>query len=153
MKKLIAILLVAASLLAVLPVCSAQDDGTQAKDVVYYEDGSYLVTVIEDVPSARASNTRTKNKVCTWYNSDDTVAWEITLTATFTFDGTSATCDTAICTASIYDRTWYIISKTASKSGNVAYGNAVLGYKILGVVIDKRPINLTLTCSPTGVFS
>lgn len=139
------------SLLAI-PSAFAQDAPiTNEPQIIQYEDGSYLVISIE-TSYARVAGV-TKTKYATYHGKDGTSEWKMELTGTFTYNGTTAICTASSCSVSIYDTDWYVISKTASKSKNVAYATAVLGRKVLGVKVDEKTYNLTLTCDANGNFS
>ena len=139
------------SLLAI-PCVSAQDalleDSTQ---VIHYEDGSYLVVTI--VPCYARISGVTKTKHATYYGADKNAEWKMELTGTFTYNGTTAICTASNCTVTIYESNWDVISKNATKSKNVASATAVLGYRALGVKVDEKTYNLTLTCDANGNFS
>lgn len=160
MKKSLSLFIALITVISMLSVPSALAQEPPTADepqIIVYEDGSYLVTTIElcgvQAASATKTNTETRTKTVTYYSQSGDVEWKVEVVGTFTYDGTTATCTTAICTASIYNKKWYVVSKSASKSKNVAYGNAVMGYKMLGVTVDKKTCKLALTCDPNGNFS
>lgn len=160
MKKCISLFIVLITVISMLSVPSALAQEPPSADepqIIVYEDGSYLVITREpsnaQVASTAKTTTETHTKTATYYSQSGDVEWKVEVVGTFTYDGTTATCTTAICTASIYNKKWYVVSKSASKSKNVAYGYAVMGYKTLGVTVDKKTCNLALTCDPNGNFS
>lgn len=153
MRRFLSMFLATVSILSLLTVPSAfaQESEANVEQIVRYDDGSCLVISIESVPT-RASKI-TKSKVYTYRDENGNTDWKITLTGSFTYDGTSATCTSSNCTVTIYDTGWYVISKSSSKSGNTAYGTATLGLKVLGVTIRQETYNLTLTCDKNGNVS
>lgn len=153
MKRLITFLLIATFIVSVFPmqIAYASQD-YEILDVIEYEDGSYLEISIQSLQT-RASGSLTKTKNYTYHNGDGASAWKISLTGSFTYTGTSATCTASSCNVTIYDSKWSIVSKSASKSGNTAYGTATLSRNLLGVSIDKKTCNLTLTCDKNGNVS
>lgn len=140
-------------ILSLLPVQVASA-GREAEllEVVEYEDGSYLEISVQSM-QLRASGSVTKTKNYIYHNTDGTSAWRISLTGSFTYTGSSATCTSSSCNVTIYDTNWYVISKSSSKSGNVAYGTASLGWKVLGVTVEQKTYSLTLTCDKNGNVS
>ena len=53
----------------------------------------------------------------------------------------------------IYDSSWYTVSKSASKSGNTATGSVIMGDTANGVTVKRVPVSLTLTCDANGNLS
>lgn len=153
MKRLITLLTVSILILSLFPIQIAfASQGCELLEVVEYEDGSYLEISMQSSQS-RASGSLTKTKNYIYHNTDGTSAWKISLTGSFTYTGTSATCTASNCSVTIYESNWYTISKSATKSGNTAYGTATLGYKYLGVTVQQKTYNLTLTCDKDGNVS
>ena len=151
MKRIVSLsiaLIMMASLVSV--TCFAASD-SETK-VTYFEDGSYLVETIEE-SRTRASGTKTGTKTQTYYGSDGESAWKAVLTGTFTYTGSSATCTASSVSVTIYDTSWYTISKSASRSGNTASATVTMGCKLLGVTIDKVTTTPTLTCDKDGNLS
>lgn len=148
--RIFSIVLIAVLLVGMFPVnvSAAQTH----ESIITLDDGSYLQITIEDI-SARATNTRTANKYLTYYNSSDEVEWEAKLTASFTYTGTTSSCTSAGCSVTVNDSAWYVVSKSASYSGNTATANLTMGKKFLGITIDKPEYTITLTCDKDGNLS
>lgn len=154
MYKLISLLI---SILIIMPGLSlnsfALSRSNQASSAVYLEDGNYIIITLEDITLSRASNTKTGRRTLNYYNSDNEVLWKATLTATFTYTGSSATCTSASITYSVNDSSWQIISATASKSGNTATGNVIAKHYFVGIPIKTVNEAFYITCSATGTLS
>lgn len=148
--RIFSIVLIAVLLVGMFPVnvSAAQTH----ESIITFDDGSYLQITIEDI-STRATNTRTANKYLTYYNSSDEVEWEAKLTASFTYTGTTSSCTSASCSVTVNDSAWYVVSKSASYSGNTATANLTMGKKFLGITIDKPEYTITLTCDKDGNLS
>lgn len=154
MRKLSASFLTAMLILTIFPICNVYaSESVSQLEIIYYDDGSYLEIVIEDVPTSRASTTKTKSKSYIYHKSDDTSAWKLTATGTFTYNGSSASCTESNCTVAIYDSKWSVLSKSATKSKNVAYGTAVMENKILATSASCKTYKIALTCDANGNFS
>ena len=125
-------------------------------DIEYLENGDYIVTVIEDgeiiIPSDATATTVTKTKTSNYYNSSGTRLWNVKVQGTFTYNGTTSTCTKASHQATSYASTWEIISASHSKSGNHATATATARHHLYPGYNDYTR-SVTLTCSPTGVFS
>lgn len=149
MKKfltvLLAMLMIASS---IFPSCASNTEA----EVEYMDDGSYIVTVINEVPVGISlmSTTVTKSKTATHYSVDGTAIWFVKVTGTFTYGNGNATCTSASVTAKSYSSRWTITSKSASRSGNRATGTATAYCSSSGGTYTKT---VTLTCSSTGTFS
>ncbi len=90
--------------------------------------------------SKEAAITNTKGKTLATY----------TLTGTFTYDGNSSTCTSAVCSTSVQNAKWYFTSQKASKSGKKALGS----FTLKNASTNKaKSGQLTITCSKTGVIS
>lgn len=154
MKRLFTLLLSAALLLSVFPLFRVGAVApAQVLDIIRYDDGTYLEILMESAPSSRAGGTQKKSKSYVYHSTDGTSLWKFTLTGTFTYNGTSATCTASSCSVAIYDSSWYTIAKSATRSKNVAYGTATLGCNIMGTTVAEKTYNLTLTCDKNGNFS
>lgn len=150
MKKILCCILTAVLLLNVMVVCASATE-TNVK-TTYFADGSYA-TVELLMNETRASGSKSGNKVYTYYNSDSIAQWKAVLTGSFTYSGSNATCISSSMNVTIYDSSWYTISKFATKSGNTATGSALIGEKVGGVTVIKVPVDLTLTCDGNGHLS
>lgn len=148
MKRLLNILLVAATILCLLPMQALAAE----KEITYYPDGSYTTTEIIQVGS-RASGSTSGSKVKNHYNSDGNLMWKATLTGSFTYTGSSATCTSSSISTTVYDSTWSTGSKSSSKSGSTAKGTATMKQKVGGVTVKSVTANLSLTCSANGKLS
>lgn len=153
MKRLISFVLVSVMVISMLSInVFAVQNAENADEITYFDDGSYILISISDTGS-RATSTKNGSKTYTYYNSDDVKQWQAVLSGTFTYTGTSSTCTAASCSVSIYDSSWYVISKYASRSGNTASASASVGEKVLGVTVMKIPVSLKLSCDANGKLS
>lgn len=154
MKKVIATFVVLALILSALPIQIAYaSQEPELLEIIRFEDGSYLEVTLESAPQTRASGSLTKTKNYTCKETDGTAQWKISLTGSFTYTGTTSTCTAASCNVTIYQSIWSAASKSASKSGNTAYGTARILRKYLGVTVSDKTYNLTLTCDKNGNVS
>lgn len=122
----------------------------------YFEDGSYIVTTLSEENcgiSLFATSTKTGRKTDTCYDANHEVLWTATLTGTFSYTGTSATCTDASVTYSVQDTSWSIVSAEAYESGATAIGDVTGKRYLLGIPVDSFVSHLEITCSATGVLS
>lgn len=148
MKRLISALLLTALLVMAFPVSGSAVDN----DIIYFADGGYIIKEISIIKS-REAGTVTGNNTYTYYDNNGDASWKAVLSGAFSYNGSSATCTASSCDVTIYDSAWYIVSKSASKSGNTATALVTMGYKTLGVAINKVPININLSCDANGNLS
>lgn len=131
------------------------DSGTIV-DIEYLDNGDYIVTYLDDGEiygdGNDKSTTVTKTKTKKYLNSAGDTMWAIRVQGTFTYNGTTCTCTKAAHKATSYASTWTIISASHSKSGNHATATATARHQGSTGYQDYTR-SVTLTCSPTGVFS
>lgn len=150
MKRFISYLLLAVLLVNALPVIGMAKES--AEGIIYYDDGSYMtIEIVTD--GSRASGSVTGNKRYTYYDESSVTQWQAILTGKFTYTGSSSTCTSSSVNVSIYDSTWYVSSKYASKSGNAAAASVTMAKTLEGTTITKVPVSLTLTCDANGNLS
>lgn len=125
----------------------------------YYDDGTYLETVITLFPSINNSSTYSTDKTCsgsklaTLKNSDDETLFSATVHGTFSYNGSTSKCTSASVTCFFTDDDWYFVEKSAEKSENKAIGHVTGKLLMAGITIKKQTINVTLTCSKDGKLS
>ena len=150
MKRIYSLFILLALLLSALPL---QAQASEAEgNVVYFEDGSYLVTEITESNSRMMTKVGTKTR--TYYSASGVIQWKISVTGEFICDGTTVTCTYATGTTTIYNHTnWYKISDSATYGGTAATYYVTFGSKNLGVTIGKLSYDVTLHCDPDGNLS
>ncbi|MDE5974852.1 MAG: hypothetical protein K2G73_09335 [Eubacterium sp.] len=155
MKKIISLLSVILMIAVLCPnTALANDEIVTDSYIEYFDDGSYIVTrITESTITTFAAKTVSKSKSADYYESDNTKAWTVTLNATFSYTGSSATCTNATTSSKIYNDKWKVTSAVPSKSGNKATGTFTVKKYALGLPIKTVNKTLTITCSNTGVCS
>lgn len=150
MKRIISFVLILTMLVCVIPICG--NAAENQKETIYFDDGSYMTIGINTIRT-RAAGSVSGSKPYTYYGSDGEARWEATLTGSFTYTGSKATCTSSSVDVTIYNSAWYTISKSASKSGNTATASVTMGEKRGGVTVTNFPINLSLSCDKDGNLS
>lgn len=148
MKRLVCCILLAALIVGVLPVYATAAE----TESIYLSDGSYIAVRVYD-HGTRVSGTVRGGKEYTHYDNDGSVNWKAVLNGTFTYNGSSAICTDSSVSITIYDSSWYTISKSASKSGNKATASVTMGQKVGGITVARVPVSLTLSCDANGNLS
>lgn len=153
MKKAIIFVLATVLILAMQPVYASDEVTT----VEYLDDGSRCVTIIEDVPADTiqtfSTTTKTKSKTTYIENAAGETLWYVRVTGTFTYGNGVAKCTASTPSAAAIGVTWKVSNISGSKSGNSASATATGKQYLSGKVIKTMTETVTLTCSPTGVFS
>lgn len=150
MKKVLSILFAALFLLMLIPSAPAKAETTT--DVVYFEDGSYVVTVLQEY-STRSSNQKTASKSSTLHDPNGGSVATLTVRGTFRYDGTTATCTASTYTHQIHNSSWSLSSGSASKSGNTATAKGTFARKVLGITVDSKTLTVSLSCDKNGNLS
>lgn len=119
-------------------------------DIHYYSDGSYGVTLLK---TSNSKGIKTGTKGYKHYDSNDNLVWEASITASFTYNGTTANCSEASIAYHIYKNSWSLTSSNRSRSGATATGNFTFKNYVLGVPVKTINKTLTLTCSPNGTIT
>lgn len=92
-----------------------------------FNNDYYLETVITDANPTFSfstlqsnSHTITKTKTTNIKNTNGAILWSVSITATFTYDGSTSRCISCSPSAETYSSSWTIQSTSSSKSGNSA---------------------------------
>ena len=131
------------------------DNDIPNRTIEYFDDGSYMETIIssDENISVRSTYSKSGKKTVTFYNSEDVAQWSITISGTFSYTGSSATCTSASISHTIIDSNWEITSESATKSGNQAIGSVQAKRYFLGICTRTVNKSVTLTCSANGTLS
>lgn len=123
--------------------------------VEYFEDGSCIETIIvvKEYISTYATQVKKVEKSISYKDDDGIVCWKATLTATFRYTGSSATCTESDVTYTVSNSKWKITSATASKSGNTATADVTAKRYTLGIPVETLNRTITMTCSANGTVS
>lgn len=160
MKKIISIILVGILFCSLFSISTFAEspfndpDSGTIVEIEYLDNGDYIVTYLDDgeIYDDGSKATVTKTKTKKYLNSSGDTMWAVRVQGTFTYNGTSATCTKASHKATSYASSWTIISASHSKSGNHATATATARHTLTTGYQDYTR-SVTLTCSPTGVFS
>ncbi len=161
LKKILRILLVTScfSLLFGSFVFASSDNPDTQKptevEIVYFDGETYyLETFISDVGIDQKSinptrGTITRTKTSHLYNSAGVIMISVSVTGTFTYNGSTAVCTSCSGSSTSYNSAWVITDYYTSCSGNSAtnYTTAVQANKY------TWHKNVTITCSANGTIS
>lgn len=153
MNKLIAAI-AAIALIFNLPIVANANNLNQPNVIsnentktTYLDNGLIVRYEITEIPSNARANTRTAVKTANFETVDGKVITTVKLTASFSYNGSSATCTSANASYIMYDG-WMYSNKNTTRSGNSATTTAKLSKGR-----DYFNVNVTMSCSPSGSIS
>lgn len=160
MKKIFHVMLAALAIISLSPATAHAAGAPAPVSSAEYEHVCYIETVITDtIPDSNTVNalsrsqTITKTKTNYYKNASGETMWYVAVTATFTYDGNTATCTSCSHQAESYASTWSIKSCTSSRSGNSATATAVATQTGISGISHDYTQSVTIQCSPTGEVS
>lgn len=118
-------------------------------DVIYFENGSYLIVSVQTVES-RIAGTKSSSKTYQYCLPDGTLEWQAVLRGSFVYTGSSGNCTSATCNVTIYNPDWYEVSKTTGTANGTASAELVMGYKVIGITTKTVPVSMSITCDKDG---
>ncbi len=154
MKRILSILLIITLVICCVFFTSISTSAAIISEttIELLDNGDYIETVITyDQTLARAS-TKSGSKTANYKNSSGETLWSVTVTGTFSYDGTTSSCTKVSHSAAAYSSGWSIKNSSSSKSGNTATANATATHKVLLISKDYS-MTVSLSCSPQGVLS
>ena len=125
-------------------------------DMPYYVE--IVISDVEIVPNihnymaANEEKEITKTKTARVRAGDGTVLWSVSVTATFSYNGTTSKCISCSHNAVSYVEAWSIKSVTSEKSGNEATATAVATHSVGSLSKDSTQ-SVTIKCSKNGAIS
>ena len=161
MRKIFAFLLTFIMALSTTCVAFAGEmpapSSTYPVEYEYFDDGSYIVTTITEEPAvsfARATSTKTASKTATYKSSSGASLWSVTVTGTFSYNGSSAKCTAVTGKASSNSSYWKVSSPSCSKLNASASATAIgKQYNTSGAITRSVSRTATLSCSASGKLS
>ena len=87
-------------------------------------------------------------------DQNGTILWSLAVTGEFRIlEGASVTCISASCSSEVFEDAWSCARKTANTSGSWAIANGEFEQKILGIVVNRKSVEVRLTCDVYGNLS
>jgi hypothetical protein len=154
MKKYLSIIIAIVFVLSTSNLSQASEDNLINRGnttIEYLDNGDYIETTIVILNSTRGYITGTKTS--TYKNSSNESLWDVSVTGTFSYSGTSCTCVNATGDSNSYSSYWTVSYPTISRSGNTATSSATGKKYLFGVLVQTQILSVTLSCSNNGVLS
>ena len=127
-----------------------------SETVELLENGASIVTTIyEDTVTSRSNlYNKSGTKVMNYKDQNGTILWSLAVTGEFRIlEGASVTCISASCSSEVFEDAWSCARKTANTSGSWAIANGEFEQKILGIVVNRKSVEVRLTCDVYGNLS
>lgn len=131
----------------VLPA-QAMSNSYQEYEVVYTESGNIEIETTTIIYASAFRSSSRKADIVSSVKQNGAVIAEVTLSATFGYDGKTAWVSSASSSHTTYSG-WSYGSEKITKSGGTASLSATLSH----LLYRNVPVNISLTCSPTGQIS
>ena len=144
MKNIITIITTLAIILTAPVNVSAQmvNNTNFNSQIIYLENGDYLETKIQSEQTklplseislfTRSTKQITKTKTSTYKSASGKSMWSVSITGTFTYNGSSAKCVSCSHSSKTYTTNWTIKSISSSKKDNSATANVVAVHTVNG---------------------
>ncbi len=153
LKKFVSVFLLSLILFSMCSFNTFATDENSDTSIINLNNGAYLVVEISEININRATNTKSGTKSITYKNDNNESMWKATITGTFTYTGSSATCTKASINYNVYADNWKMKEAISSKSGNKAIGDVTAKRYLLGIPVETVNQTFYLTCSATGTLS
>ncbi|MDE6837940.1 MAG: hypothetical protein K2P33_06045 [Acutalibacter sp.] len=146
--KRIAFFLIAC--LVIFSLCSTSALATENSDVLVkrtvevLDNGDSIVTELYECEVQPRSG-KTGYASATYLNALGSAVWKVTVTGTFTYNGTTSSATNATTSVSIYNSNAKFVSKNASTSGNTATGTATVTYNA-----SRTTRSASVSCDKNG---
>lgn len=152
-KTLFTFIFTVSLIFSTMPVYAASDLNTN--NIPYF-----IETTIEDaspnnqygIATIASTHTVTKTKTTTAKAQDGSILYSVSITATFSYNGSTSKCITCAPAAKAYARNYSINSVSASRSDNSANATASITYSS-GNSIKNFSQLVTIKCSKNGTIS
>jgi hypothetical protein len=125
----------------------------------YLGNGLYLNTeLIEYAPANKisimaASSSKSATLTSKVQDAKGNTLVEYTLSATFTYNGSTSSCTSVSHSSSAIASGWSFSSTSSSRSGNAASGSFTAVNKVLGITVQTIKRGLSITCTSDGTIS
>lgn len=133
----------------IVPASATEQDICKDVEIIHTAYGDFEVeTTLFVYDSPLRSNTKSADKTHT-VKYDGAVVAEVTLSASFSYDGTTTAKVVSASSSHSTSNGWSYKSESISKSG----GTAKLTAKLTKLLTGEIPISISITCSPSGQIS
>ncbi|MBQ6075475.1 MAG: hypothetical protein IJK86_04895 [Lachnospiraceae bacterium] len=133
--------------------CFEDYEEINAASVMTFSDGSQLIISKATTDTFNKENSNVTGTKHADFAKDGILLWRVTLTASFDYNGVSATCTTANSVTQVYQGNWSESSNNTYPSGNTAVAYVTVVRKVLFIVVETQNVTLSITCDGNGHVS
>lgn len=108
---------------------------------------------IQAIMANHKEKTKTAKKTVTYKDSSNNTLWSVTVTGTFSYNGSSSSCKKASVSGTSYHSNWVVTNKKCSKSGNKATASATGKEYVDDKVAISINKTVSVSCSKSGDIS
>lgn len=133
MKKITAFILCCVflcSLISVSAFATEPEDILIKRNVEFLENGDYVVSEVHEC-AVQPRSGKTGYASATYWNSNGAAVWKVTVTGSFTYNGTTSSATSATATVDIYNANAKFVSKNAYTSGKTATATGTVKYDLV----------------------
>lgn len=142
---------------AIVFISYAKANATQLafsnKELLDSEIAFKVVTITYSFDKASSEwamrSTVSGTKTTEYKNISGVTLWSVSVTGTFTYNGSTSSCTACSHSTAFYSSAWSLKSATHSISGNTANATATATHTILGIPVDHTK-TVTLQCDRNG---
>ena len=117
-------------------------------ETTYLNNGYKFITntYLKNLDRSTVSSQKETNYV----DPDNVILWKVTLTGTFTYNGSTSSCTAASSYSTVYQGNWSESNNNTFASGNAAVASVTMVRKFLFITVETQVANLTITCDKDG---
>ncbi len=143
------------------PDCFAYRGDLNSEEIIYIQKeikGDYTYVTVLSTTSQENSQSATRQIISgskTKYAMDSSgkSIWSITVNATFSYNGSVATCVGAYHTTGVYMGGWSVTSSSTSVGIDSATASGTAERRVMGVVTESDFESVSIHCDPNGNIS
>ena len=128
------------------PVKASEIQSINSTNIIeIFDDGSYIVATL-----SRSSSTKSAKRTYTYKTSSGKILWTITVTGTFTYNGSSSSCTKASVSTTCPSITFKLASKSATKHNSTATATASFKQYNDSVYLRTITRSVSISCDKSG---
>lgn len=136
------------------PVKASEIQSINSTNIIeIFDDGSYIESSTEEnIIATLSRSSSTKSAKRTYKASSGKILWTITVTGTFTYNGSSSSCTKASVSTTCPSITFKLASKSATKHNSTATATATASFKQYNDSVYLRTItrSVSISCDKSG---
>lgn len=136
------------------PVKASEIQSINSTNIIeIFDDGSYIESSTEEniiATLSRSSSTKSAKRTYTYKASSGKILWTITVTGTFTYNGSSSSCTKASVSTTCPSITFKLASKSTTKHNSTATATASFKQYNDSVYLRTITRSVSISCDKSG---